>query len=209
MTWVMFLLLIVVFLAVMLRGGSPVPWLRQMYRARRGSNRRGDWMAPEEIVQRVRQDYLTTMAWLQERALEDWERQWAEAPGYLDGAYLRRHQRLLVRYRLSPAPRLVGVLRADHEVTVYEFSDDGERCLVVDHQRQRRMATYDYDTRTRITTQDLGDCAVVYQMVFDLKQRRWKIEAYIQELPSGWDPRSTSKRIKILPMLPTTVGRDN
>jgi hypothetical protein len=55
----------------------------------------------------------------------------------------------------------------------------------------------------------LGDGAVVYLMRYDALDRRWKIDAFVQELPLGWGQHRTPRRIRELSALPTTVGRDN
>ncbi|MDX1993783.1 MAG: hypothetical protein SF029_15450, partial [bacterium] len=102
-----------------------------------------------------------------------------------------------------------GILRCIHQVEVRHFSEDGERCLVIDRQTSRRMATYDYLNRSRVTTQDLGDGTVVYEMVYDKQGQRWKVNAFIQELPLGWESASKRKRIRLHSVLPPTIGRDN
>ena len=93
------------------------------------------------------------------------------------------------------APMFVGVLRSDHRLEVRRFSEDGERCLLVDHQTQRRMATYHTRTGQRAVTQDLGDATVVYSMIYDPSDVRWKIDAFVQELPAGWERRRNAKSL--------------
>jgi hypothetical protein len=166
-------------------------------------------MAPDTVVNKISSNYLTAINWLHNSVLNDRARQWAMAPVYLDGEFLKRYQRLLVRYQTGSSPRAQGVLRADHQVMVRHFSEDGESCLVVDSQTQRRMATYDRQTGQRVHTQDLGDCTQVYQMVYDAASRRWKIRAFIQELPAGWNTLSMSRHVRVLSTLPTMTGRDN
>jgi hypothetical protein len=114
-----------------------------------------------------------------------------------------------MQYRSRGLPRCYGVLRADHLVQVRQFSDDGERCLVIDRQMQRRMATYNTRTRSRVSTQDLGSGAVLYAMVYVAKERRWKIDSLIQELPIGWGSHHTQPRIQEHASLPEAIGRDS
>lgn len=210
MVWALLLVFAGVFILLALSaGGKTVPWMRQLYRMQNMTDPRGEWMAPENIAAQVVKDYLTATNWLQASMLDDWERCWAAAPSFLGGGYLRRYQSLLVAYRTGTAPRFVGVLRADHQVIVRHFSDDGARCLVVDQQDHRRMATYNVYTHERVMTQDLGSRAVVYQMAYDAKLRRWKIEEFVQELPSGWERHAVSSTIKVVQHIPPTAGRDN
>jgi hypothetical protein len=167
-------------------------------------------MAPEEVIQQVRSDYLSAVDWLQNSVLDDsFNKHPTRAAVYLDGAYLRRYTLLLQPFLTNEAPRFVGVLRADHEVRVRHFSEDGRRCVVIDCQTQRRMATNDRRHNVRLHTQDLDAGAVVYQMVYDSRDRRWKIEAFIQELPAGWWSSKTPQRVKVSIHLPTVSGRDN
>lgn len=211
----MILLLIVgfvgVFLVVVASGGRQrVSWMRQLYRLpRHGHRSKGVWMAPDTVVEQVRKDYISAVQWLQESMLQDWERRWAVAPTYLEGGYLRRYQSLLLQHRLSNQQLFAGVLRADHRVMVSEFCDDGESCILIDQQQQRRMATYYQRTGERVTTQDLGSGAVVFKMVYDPKLRRWKISEYIQELPLGWGQQHSTAPLRMVQDLPPNAGRDN
>lgn len=180
-----------------------------MRRLQAGVGRKGEWMAPDEVVEGVRGDYLAAMRWLQEHGLAPWQYRWRVAPTYLSGPYLRRFQAILTQQDRKGAPAVAGVLRADHQLTVRHFSEDGETCLVVDQQTQRRMATYDRRTQDRVTTQDLGDGALVFRMRYDGVERRWKIDDFVQELPQGWGQHATTRRIRELPALPTVLGRDH
>jgi len=80
---------------------------------------------------------------------------------------------------------------------------------VVDHQSSRRMATYDYWSKLRIHTQDLGDGTIVYEMAYDKQAGRWKVDRDSQELPKGWRRDHSSKRVRLLAALPNKIGRDN
>jgi hypothetical protein len=166
-------------------------------------------MASETIYFQVRSDYLNAVEWLRDSALKDWSHQWTYAALYLTGAALKRHQRILKRQLGVGVPHCIGVLRADHQVDVRHFSEDGTSCLVIDVQTHRRMATYDVASRERLHTQDLGSCAVVYRMVYDKEVRRWKIDSFIQTLPPGWSSHRLSPPLTLLTELPAPAGRDN
>ncbi len=161
-----------------------------------------EWIALDTVVSQVCSDYLKAQEWLQDSALKDWVHRWTYAPLYLSGGYLRRYQQELRRERRQGAPDCTGVLRVAHQVTARHFSEDGERCLVIDHQTQRRMATYSTRSRERLHTQDVGECAMVYQMIYDARNRRWKIDSFVQQLPSGWDNPKLSQRIVLQAHLP-------
>ena len=209
MTWAILLALIAIAIIMAMHSRGQVPWLPKMRRVRAGVARKAEWMAPDEVVDKVRADYLTAMRWLSDNVLSSWQQQWMLAPYYMSGLYLKRFQTLVTQYRSGRMPRAIGVLRADHQVTVRSFSEDGERCLVVDRQTVRRMATYDSRSRARIMTQDLGDGAVVHQMRYDGADGRWKLDEFVQELPAGWGAHKGDARIRELAALPTLIGRDN
>ncbi len=205
MVWALVFVLLVVIMVMALNNSEPIPWLGKLKRLHAGVAHRAEWMAPEEVVVQVRGDYLAAVDWLHASAMDDPSQMYAQASRYLDGVYLRRLQTLLA----GGNQRFTGVLRADHQVQVRHFSEDGRRCLVIDCQTQRRMATYDRRHDLRLHTQDLGDGAVVYQMVYDVNDQRWKIEAYVQELPAGWGVAKSPQRVRLLLQPPTASGRDN
>lgn len=191
------------------RDGDQVPWSDQLRRVRAGRPRLAEWMAPEAVVNQVRADYRAAVDWQHDSMLQSLSYQWMEAPQYLSGIYLKRYRAILHHQRRVHPPVTVGVLRADHRIEVRRFSARGDRCLVIDYQTQRRMATYDYEARARLHTQDRGDCAVVYQMVYDSESQRWKIDQYIQQLPPGWGNPAAARHIEIVADLPTASGRDH
>ena len=194
---------------MVLTGRQQVPWSGQMKRLHAGSVDRAMWMAPEAVVKRVQDDFLETMRWLPESMFHSWSHQWTSASYYLSGQYLERHQEILKHYRTGKPPRYTGVLRCAHTIEVCEFSDDGERCLVIDRWTSCRMATYDYWTQSRVSTQDMGDSVEVYTMVYDNVDRRWKLDAFVQELPASWRVGKKSRRIRLLKTVPPSIGRDN
>jgi TPR repeat protein len=148
-----------------------------------GSARIVEWMAPEDVLRAVRRDYLEAVEWLHQA-----ERDGRQPQRFLTGAMLvGAAQRLWTR---ANTPLFIGALRADHRLVVRRFSEGGESCIIIDHQTQRRMATYHSRTDQRAATQDLGDAAVVYQMNYDQSDGRWKLAAFVQELPRGWERHS-------------------
>jgi hypothetical protein len=172
-----------------------------------GVAHKAEWMASETTVQRVTADYLAAQQWVGDMQLADCFACLREVGRYFSGALLRDHQKMLARQLAQSRVRLVGVLRAHHQITVRRFSDDGLSCLLIDRQSERRMATYNYWTKQRVHTQDLGGGALVYRMMFDRATGRWKIDEFIQQLPIGWEtlPGST---LRITDALPEAAGRD-
>lgn len=208
MTWVVFLILIFAVLLYSLRGQKQVAWSDRLRWVGSDVRRQMEITAPDYVMQQVRNDYLMTMRWLRESAFHDWSDQWYAAPAYLEGYHLQRHLKILNHHRQSGFPQYRDVLHADHAVEVRHFADDGERCLVIDHQTHRIIATFDYWTFEPCVTQSLDDAALVYQMVYDRNSRRWKLEQFIQELPCGWRD-GYSRRVKLYSSLPPTDGRDH
>lgn len=192
-----------------MRSRGQVPWLDKMRRVKAGNADKHEWMAPDEVVDKVRSDYLTATRWLGDNVLSSWQQQWMLAPYYMSGLFLKRFQTLVTQYRAGRMPRAVGVLRADHAVTVRSFSEDGERCVVVDRQTLRRMATYESRTHARVMTQDLGDGVVVYQMRFDANDKRWKLDEFVQELPGMREKPRVRVEVLELAAAKVPVGRDN
>ena len=209
MTWAILLAFLFVGGIVSVSGKKQVPWADKLYRVNAGVRSKGEWLAPEDIQNDVRADYLAAQGWLQDSLLADWSYQWSAAPNFLSGAVLRRHQEILKHYRMKRSPRYTGILRCTHRVEVRHFSEDGERCLVVDHQTTRRIATYDMVEHVRVMTQDMGDGTVVYEMAYDKMLKRWKLETYIQELPMGWSSTGSNQQIQLLSALPPANGRDS
>ncbi len=209
MIWALLLVMLLVLIAMSLNGNNRVPWSDKLRRVRAGVPNRAEWMAPDPVVDQVRHDYLMALDWLQDSALHAWSQQRRHAALFLSDSFLKQYLGILRRYETARTPRCIAVLRADHQVMVRRFSEDGEQCLIIDQQLQRRMATYDYDSRTRLHTQDLGNCAVVYQMAYDKKRQRWQIAAFIQRLPLGWGNPRVNRHLDVLADLPASFGRDS
>jgi hypothetical protein len=209
MTWMLLLAFLIAVGVISLSSQRQVPWASRLRRINAGAASRAEWMAPQSTVDAVRSDYMRAMHWLPDSMLQAWTEQWATAPYYLSGAFLRRHQEILKYHRTTYPPRYIGVLQCEHQPHVRHFSDDGERCLVIDHQSDQRMITYDYWTQKPINTQNLGPATLVYEMFYDRQQSRWKIDRYVQELPLGWHAQGQStSRLRLFPGLLPIAGRD-
>lgn len=209
MIWAILLVFVVVIGFMSLVGRKQVSWSKALRRVNAGRVRQAEWMAPESVTLAVKNDYLGAIQWLIEDAHTPWTTRWNKAPQFLSGRSLRRHQEILKQYHIGGPPRFTGVLRCTHDVTIRHFSEDGERCLVVDRQTNRCMETYPCGATTPGMTQRLEDGTAVYEMVYDKQDRRWKVDHFIQELPGGWKSSSKSPKIRLLSVLPPTIGRDN
>ncbi|MDX2160142.1 MAG: hypothetical protein SF162_02345 [bacterium] len=155
-----------------------LPWMDRMRRVE------SEWLAPDDVVSQVCAHYVETTEWMNNAMLSRSARLWALSPHYLSGIYLQRCHDLLLEHKRSP--RAIGILRSDHRVEARFFAPNGGYCHLIDYQTGRRMATYDPTTMERITTQDMGASAIVYFMRYDLRDHRWKINAFVQELPITW-----------------------
>lgn len=204
MTWVFVIIILAIVLIMAVNNSGRLPWGDKMRRLNANMTRQAEWMAPEAVVQQVRVQFLDAINWLHESALLSWAQQWSDASDYLAGNYLRRYRNLLLTQRDSKSVQFSGVLRADHVVEARAFSESGGTCVIIDHQSQRRMATYNRRTQERLHTQDLGDGAVVFLMIYDAKDGRWKIGSLVQELPVAWRTRPLIQEAT----LPGAIGRD-
>jgi hypothetical protein len=202
MIWALILCFVVMMVLLSLQGAKGVPWGRKLRRLHAGAAQRAEWMAPDDVVEQVRCDYLRVIEWLESSPFMDHPLH--RAPDYLTGDYLRRYQRLMH----MPA-RFTGILIARHTILVRRFSEDGLQCLVVDCQSKRQMLTYDERDAILLHSQQLEDGTLVCRMDYDVLQRRWKVAAIIQELPAGWKDTPRSGRVRLLSNLPTTMGRDH
>jgi hypothetical protein len=199
------LLLCVVLVVAILktRRKSPAHPLRRLHA---GVMNKAEWMAEDRVVDAVITDYLDAHHWMAEALFSGYVRFLHEAPLYLSGTFLKQQHDSVKTKIQQRSPRLIGVLRAHHHVRVRHFAEDGLSCLVIDSQSEQRMATYDYWEHQRLHTQDLGERTYVYRMVYDAKACRWKIEAFIQQLPMGWD--ASTSAIRLEDHLPEVSGRD-
>lgn len=162
--------------------------MRRVTRQGMGGTRTVEWLPPEDIIARARTHFLEAMHWGEQMPLMASPLQLASAPRFMSGPMLRRIRTVLAR-RASGTDSHVAiteVLRAEHAAEPRYFTPEGERCLIVDRQTHRRLAVYDLRQRRRLATQDMGQSVVVYRLLFDTHDSRWKLDALAQELPSGW-----------------------
>jgi hypothetical protein len=177
-----------------------VPWQDKMRRLD------AEWLAPQDVLRQVSVHYLEAVEWLQNALMTRSARLWSLSSAYLSGVYWRRCQEFLGEH--VRRPRAVGVLRASHQPEIRCFSRTGALCHVIDLQMGRRIATYEPQHMTRVGTQDMGDGAEVYMMRYDVRDRRWKIDSFVQELPVNWNTRFQP----LQPLLKSTdphIGRDS
>lgn len=197
MIWLVVAVFLCVLAVLTFLSRPQVPWIKQLRQSQ------SEWMAPELVASRVKSNYLDAMEWLRASQTMPWDVQWLGAPQYFSGLFLKRHQEILKRYRIGKIPPYLGIMECDHVVTVRAFSEDGERCLIVDEQTHRRMLTYRVKTAHSYLVQALDSCTLVHEMVYDYQLRRWKIERYVQQLPLNW------RQIRLSPILPPSTGRDS
>ncbi|MHB8625753.1 MAG: hypothetical protein ACYDBJ_22415 [Aggregatilineales bacterium] len=187
------------------RGTAPAP----LQRLHPGVVNRAEWMAPRETIQCIEADYLAAQQWALETLLTSYPVYLRELPHYFSGQALTEQVRIVAGTLQRRGPRLVGALRAHHQLQVRRFAEDGMSCCLLDHQSERRMATYDYWTKRRLHTQDLGSGVYVYLMVYDPITARWKIARLIQQLPAGWESGGHARiPIRLTHDLPVAAGRD-
>src|SRR5437879_1609937 len=124
---------------VAIRGRMRVTWPGTLRRLHAGVNDKAEWMASDDVVQRVEADYLAAQRWMSEALLAGYVRFRHEAPTYFTGSYLQREQHSADVQLRKSGPRLIGILRAHHHIHVRHFSDDALSCYVVDQQTERRM----------------------------------------------------------------------
>ncbi|MFP4323400.1 MAG: hypothetical protein ACLFTK_13180 [Anaerolineales bacterium] len=163
-----------------------VPWLKDMHRLNPGRRHRAEWMAPPNVLANVQRDYLDFIDYSTQRLPQGWLAYMRDLDTYLADEMLREQRASLGQRLRHDRGRMVEVLRADHSLQVRHFSADGLRCILIDHQRAARLATYDYWSGRRIHTQDMGDLCFVYEMHYDLARRRWRIARFVQRLPLGY-----------------------
>jgi len=156
-------------------------------------------------IQTVQADYLRAIAWLGKSHFLSHSTRLVEAPHYLYGVFLSDYYASLMPHN----PPLIGVLRCIHTLSIQPFDDDPLRCLVIDTQITRRMVTYCTKTYRRVSTQDLGNSAVVYEMCYDTIAERWKLNRFIQELPNGWNGIKSAYPVEWTIQFPShTIGHD-
>src|SRR5262249_25544235 len=153
---------------------------------------------------REAQDWLATCA-------ADWGRFASGLNRYTTGVYFKAQGRALASL-LDQKPRLAVELTAAHTYSVRHFSSDGLRCLLIDRQMSRKVTTRSYWTGRVLHLQQLDDAVLVFQMAYELSEKRWKIERLVQQLPLGTpvSPNPAPKaRVRLATALPAPAGRDS
>ncbi len=200
------ILLFIVFLAgaIYLTSHSPlVPWVNSLKRLNPGVANRAEWIAPNPVIENVKRDYLAFYTYAAETLPHGWLAYLRDLNRYLCEDMLREQRHNLSVRLQNDRGRVFDVLRATHQMEVRHFSADGLTCILIDHQTERRLATYEYWTRNRLHTQDVGEANYVFKMMYDSRDARWKIAEYIQTLPPGnW------QAVLMEINLPQSVGRD-
>ncbi len=182
-----------------------IPWASALVRVNPGSGKRAEWMAPPAVVRAVKRDFLAAHDWLAEGS-DDWGMLAGELERYMAGDYLRRQRAALGLLVQSRGPRLADAITAGHALTVRRFSADGLRCLVIDRQTDITVTTTHYWTGRAIHRQRVPDRTCVWQMIYDARDRRWKIERLVQTLPV---PALSRVPISLREELPAHAGRDH
>jgi len=205
------IVLVLVFIVALTRRRTPNtrPMADSLHRLHPGVAHKAEWMASEDIVRRVEADYTIAQQWMADALLNNTIDYLNGVSRYFCSEALAEQQRITGLQMNKRGPRLVGVMRAHHHVQVRRFSDDGMLCYLLDHQAERRMATYDYWTKRRLNTQDLGAGSYVYEMQYDSVAARWKIAKLIQQLPLSWGmSTATQSPLRFSDNLPSSAGRD-
>lgn len=187
-----------------------VPWADQLTRLNAGAGDKAEWMAPPQVIEDVVWNFREAQEWL-ETCAANWGRFAEGYERYLAGSYLKLQRRVLASL-VNQKPRIALVQSAAHQYSVRHFTSDGLHCLLIDQQTARVLTTSSYWSGQMLHQQRLEDRAYVYQLVYELTEKRWKIERFIQELPLGTPleiaPKKRS-RVKVATELPTRVQRDN
>jgi hypothetical protein len=186
-----------------------VAWASSLSRQNAGAGARAEWMAPPEVVETIKSDYMASQAWLTEYS-RDWGLMARGLHWHASGDYRRRQTAVLASLVGAHGPRLAATLEASHRLSVRRFSADGLSCLLIDSQTARTMVTRGYWSGRRQVRQRLPDTAVVWAMGYDLEARRWKVNRFVQTLP----PRAAMSAPLGVPVtvsaeLPRVAGRDN
>src|SRR5437762_11108956 len=67
-------------------------WPGSLRRLHAGVSDKAEWMASDDVLQRVEADYLEAQRWMSEALLSGYARFSTEAPSYFAGSYLKREQ---------------------------------------------------------------------------------------------------------------------
>lgn len=173
------IVILVVLIAVAFSGNKAVAWADKMRRVNDLFHGYPEWTAPDYVRQQVRADYLAAF----ERLSGGAPPTPIEAAHYLSGPMLSMLTHM--QGRLHMAAPFYEAISADHYVTVRGFTVDGERCLLIDRQVNRKIAVARLPYGTPWLVQAIDDGIVVYRMAYDRTLRRWKIEEYLHHIPLG------------------------
>jgi len=178
-----------------------VPWMDKLIRVNPGVKHRAEWMAPKDVLTQVKQDYLAFYRYATNTLPQGWLPYMRNLEQYVTGELLTT-QRESLRGRLRhDRGRLTEIYYSDHNVQVRNFSSDGLHCVVVDHQTNCHIVSYDYWDQRMLHQQKLPSTIVVYKMVY--VEDRWKIDHLIQQMHPSLGQAET-----LLLSLPSAVGRD-
>lgn len=198
---ILILLLVLAVVIYMTSRSALVPWARTMKRLNPGVVNQAEWIAPNPVIDHVKRDYLSFYDYATATLPQGWLAYMRDLNRYLCEDMLREQRHSITIRLQNDRGRVFDVLRATHHMEVRNFSADGTSCILIDRQTERRLATYEYWSRRRLHTQDVGEASVVYRMVY--REERWKIAEYIQTLPPGnWQ----ATLVEMNP--PHAVGRD-
>jgi hypothetical protein len=182
-----------------------VPWANSLTRLRPGLSRDAEWAAPEHVARSVRGDYLATLE-CHGRLARRWGVLARELEQHTAGPYLKRQRAALELLVTARGPRLAESLAAEHHIAVRRFSADGLRCSLVDRQTARVLTTRAYWSGRLIHRQRLPEVVLVWEMVYDVRLRRWRIGRLVQTLPAHV-PANVA--ITLAAELPVPAGRDS
>ena len=100
MVWALLLCFLVIIGLLSLHGTHGVPWGRKLKRLYAGVANKAEWMAPDEVVEQVRRDYLRIVAWLDSAPFMDHPRHRARiSVGRLFTTLSSSHQPGIAFYR--------------------------------------------------------------------------------------------------------------
>ena len=196
-------LLVAAALLILFSKSALVPWINNMSRINPGVVNKAEWMAPPHVIEAVKRDYLAFYHYATRTLPHGWIPYLRDLNTYLCDDMLREQRESLEKRLKHDRGRIFDILRANHQLEVRHFSADGATCLMIDHQTERRLATYHYWDGQRVHTQDIGSATLVYKMRYDSRSAKWKIASYIQTLPPGM---THGGALEI--DLPHTIGRD-
>jgi hypothetical protein len=210
MLFALLTILCAILFVVWLIAPKVVPWANQLTRLNAGAGDKAEWMAPPHVVEEVIWNFRESQEWL-ETCAANWGRFAGGYERYLSGPYLKQQRRALASL-VNQKPRIALEQSANHLYSVRHFTSDGLHCLLIDQQTARVLTTLSYWSGRVLHQQHLDDRAYVYQLGYEMNEKRWKIEKFIQELPLGTPldvALAKRTRVQVASELPSPVRRDN